>query len=76
MKLMAMDTPSPDNGNAISELDDSPNHKTLLAADVVIVEYLNNTDRIDFRKEYEIIALPLKVVGADGSPSRVVLREL
>ena len=76
MKMMAMDTPSPDDGSAIAELDDSPNHKMLLNADTVIVEYLCNTDKIDFMKQYEIIALPLKILNADGAPARVVLREV
>ena len=76
MKLMALDTPSPDDGSAINELDDSPNHKLLLKNDVIIVEYLCNTDKIDFEKKYEIMALPLKIKGVDGSPSRVVLREI
>ena len=76
MELMAMDTPSPDDGGAILEKDDSPNHKMLLAHDVVIVEYLTRTDEIDFSRQYEIIALPLKIAGADGSPARVILREV
>ena len=76
IELMAMDTPSPDDGSAITQKDDSPNHKRLLANDVVIVEYLSNTDEIDFTKKYEIIALPLKIADADGSPARVILREV
>lgn len=76
VKLIALDTPSPDDGSGITALDDSPNHKLLLAKDVVIVEYLCNTDAIDFDKNYEIIALPLKILGADGTPSRVILREV
>lgn len=76
MKLMALDTPSPDTGSAINEKDDSPNHKILLHSDVIIVEYLCNTDKINFNKKYEIIALPLKILDCDGSPSRVILREL
>lgn len=76
MKLMALDTPSPDDGSAIKEKEDSPNHMLLLKKDIVIVEYLCNTDQIDFEKKYEIIALPLKVKDADGSPSRVIIREL
>lgn len=76
MKLIALDTPSPDTGSAIGMMDDSPVHKLMLAADVVIVEYLCNTDAIDFEKDYELIAMPLKLGGLDGSPSRVVIREL
>ena len=75
MKFMAMDTPSPDDGSAIRKLDDSPMHKILLQKGIVIVEYLNQTDLIDYEKDYEIIALPLKIKGADGAPARVVLKE-
>lgn len=75
IKLMAMDTPSPDNGSNINSLEDSPNHKRLLKNDVVIVEYLTNTDLIDCNKTYNIFALPLKVQGSDGSPCRVILIE-
>ena len=76
MRLIAMDTPSPDDGSAIQEKNDSPNHKFLLANDIVIVEYLTNTENIDFSKKHELIALPLKIKGSDGSPARVVLKEV
>lgn len=77
MRLMAMDTPSPDCGNAISDLEnDSPNHKILLQEEVIIIEYLNNTDALKTQKEYELIALPLKVKGSDGCPCRVIAREI
>lgn len=76
MRLMAMDTPSPDDGNAITSKRDSPNHRLLLAKDIIIIEYLTNTDEIDLEKKYEIIALPLKIAGIDGSPARVILREV
>lgn len=75
MKLMAMDTPSPDRGNAIMELDNSPNHKLLLESNIIIVEYLCNTEQIDMNKKYEIFALPMKIEGSDGAPARVILRE-
>lgn len=76
MKFMAMDTPSPDTGAAIGQKDDSPNHKRLLEKEIIIVEYLCNTDEIDMNKTYEIIALPLKLSGCDGSPCRVILKEI
>ena len=76
MLLFALDTPSPDNGSAINELDDSKNHKILLEKNVIIIEYLYNTDKIDFSKNHEIIALPLKIKGVDGSPARVILKEI
>lgn len=76
MRLMAMDTPSPDCGTAISSRgDDSPNHKLLLSREVVIIEYLSNTDALLDGKKYELIALPLKVAMSDGSPARVIARE-
>ncbi len=78
MKMMAMDTPSPDDGSSISQsgISDSPNHKKLLSKGVVIVEYLCNTDVLEPEKRYEIAAFPLKVKGSDGSPARVMLREV
>lgn len=76
MRFMAMDTPSPDAGGAIrNKTTGSENHIELLKNGIIIVEYLTNTELIDMKKKYEIIALPLKVLGSDGSPCRVVLRE-
>jgi arylformamidase len=49
-------------------------HHVLLSAGVVIVEGL------DLRRvepgDYELICLPLNVVGADGAPCRAVLRSV
>jgi len=47
-------------------------HQTLLKAGIILVEGLNLTD-ID-PGFYELICLPLKLKGSDGSPARVVLR--
>lgn len=78
MKLMAMDTPSPDAGSAISDIEgeDSPNHKLLLRNEILIVEYLNNTEELLDGRKYELISLPLKIRDSDGSPARVLAREL
>lgn len=76
VKLIAMDTPSPDTGSAIGAIDDSPVHKLFLKNGIVIVEYLTNTELLEDNKKYEIIALPLKLSGSDGSPARVVVREM
>jgi arylformamidase len=51
-----------------------PVHDTLLGAGVVIIEGLNLSDVA--AGDYELIALPLKLKGADGAPARVVLRSL
>ncbi len=76
MQFMAMDTPSPDNGNAIANTEaDSPNHKLLLENNVIIVEYLNNTSALEMDKEYTVVALPLRIKGSDGCPCRVIVLE-
>jgi len=52
---------------------DSNTHRILLAAGVVIVESLNLTEVEE--GWYDLYCLPLKVVGSDGAPARVVLVE-
>jgi arylformamidase len=49
-------------------------HKTLLGADVIIVEGLSLGAVPPGR--YELICLPLSLPGLDGAPARAVLREL
>lgn len=48
-------------------------HKTLLGADVIIIEGLALANVPAGR--YELICLPLSLPGLDGAPARVVLRE-
>lgn len=74
-RLIAMDTPSPDNpAHSRGSGNDSPNHKVLLGAEVVLVEYLCNL-RLLSKPIVELVVLPLKVKGADGSPTRCVAIE-
>ena len=47
-------------------------HRTLLGAGVVIIEGLNLTGISQGR--YELLCLPLKILGGDGAPARVLLR--
>ncbi len=49
-------------------------HTILLGGQVIIVEGLKNLDRISNRRVL-LIALPLKVVGGDGAPARVIALE-
>jgi arylformamidase len=49
-----------------------PVHHTLLRAKVVVIEGLN-LSRVR-AGDYDLMALPLKLKGADGAPARVVLR--
>lgn len=49
-------------------------HRTLLAAGIWIIEGLNLGQVA--AGDYELICLPLKIMGADGAPARAVLRPL
>lgn len=49
-----------------------PAHHALLQAGVVIVEGLDLSEAE--AGEYDLVCLPLRVVGADGAPARVLLR--
>ncbi len=53
---------------------DFATHHTLLQASVVIVEGLD-LSRVA-AGDYELIVLPLKLSGLDGSPARAILRDL
>jgi len=54
---------------------DSPlTHRILLEADVIIIEGLN-LDGVQPGR-YELICLPIRLVGADGAPARAILRRL
>lgn len=72
MYVMALDTPWPDSVRDIGTIEDSPNHKMLLKKGVVLIEYLTNTGQLINGKRYSLIALPLKLEDADGSPARVI----
>lgn len=45
-------------------------HEALLGADVLIVENLTNLDALDAGRAYRCAFVPLKLLGADGSPVR------
>jgi arylformamidase len=75
VRLLAMDTPMPDNPKQGRGSDpDSPIHKILLGNGVVLVEYLTNLKSIS-KTDIELIVAPLKILGADGAPARVVAFE-
>ncbi|HVI08326.1 MAG TPA: cyclase family protein [Candidatus Binatia bacterium] len=75
VRLIAMDTPSPDNpAHSRGTSKDSPNHKVLLGAGVVLVEYVANLKALT-KSEVELIVMPLKLKGCDGSPARVAAIE-
>ena len=51
-----------------------PVHYTLLSKGIIIIEGLNLSEISE--GEYDIIALPLKILDGDGSPARVMLRKI
>ena len=65
---IGIDTPSVD----LFDSKDLPSHQACLRRDIAILEGLDLSDVSD--GIYELIALPLKLVGFDGSPVRAVLR--
>jgi arylformamidase len=70
IKLVGIDTPSMDFASS----KDLEAHHVLCAGGVAILENL------DLRAvppgDYELIALPLRIVGSESSPVRAILREL
>jgi arylformamidase len=68
--LIGIDTPSVDP----SDSQGLPSHHQLLAHDLRVLENLVLDDVPE--GDYELIALPLKLVKADASPVRAILREL
>lgn len=70
VKLIGVDTPSVDSEHS-KTLDA---HHALYANDVLILENIV-LDEVE-PGEYELIALPLPIAGADGSPVRAVVRRL
>lgn len=67
---IGIDTPSVD----VQTSKDLPSHKAMARHDMAILEGLLLRDVPD--GEYELIALPLKLMGFDASPVRAVLRTL
>jgi arylformamidase len=70
VKLIGVDTPSVD----LFDSKDLPAHRKCLELDMAILEALVLRDVPE--GIYELIALPLKLVGFDASPVRAVLRTL
>jgi len=68
VKLVGLDTPSVD----LSDSKDLPSHQMCLRHDLAILEVLVLKDVPE--GIYELIALPLKLVGFDASPVRAILR--
>lgn len=70
VRLVGLDSASVDPPGAIG----FPAHRTLLEAGVIVVEGLDLSTVPP--GAYELLCLPLKLLGGDGAPARVVLRSL
>jgi kynurenine formamidase len=68
VKMVCIDSPSPDRHPF--EI-----HKLLLENNVLIAENLININKLLLIKNFEVIALPLKI-HADSSPARIIARKL
>ena len=77
--LIAMDTPSPDDSRvklgkgALGSEEDSPIHKIFLRNNIILIEYVASLDKVKDYKGWNIIAVPLRIKGADGSPIRACI---
>lgn len=70
--MVGVEPPSVADVNNARELTDV--HQTLFRGNVLIVEGLANLDQIS-STNIEFIALPMKVIGGDGSPVRAIAIE-
>ncbi len=70
VRLIGIDTPSVDPFPSTN----LPSHRAFLRHDMAILEGIDLTGVPD--GDYELIALPLRLVGFDASPVRAVLRTL
>lgn len=70
LRLIGIDTPSMD----FAESKELEAHKILRAGNVALLENLDLTGVPE--GDYELIALPLRILGSDSSPVRAILREL
>jgi kynurenine formamidase len=72
VKLVALDVPSPDMPVPLRGPGfDWPIHHLLLESGTLIAEHLANLDRVAGRR-FRALGFPLPIVGADGSPVRMV----
>ncbi|MAD33018.1 MAG: arylformamidase [Planctomycetes bacterium] len=70
VRLVGIDTPSIDHATD----KDLGGHHALCSGGVAILENIDLTGVPE--GDYELIALPLRIVGCDSSPVRAILREL
>jgi len=74
LDLIGYDTPSPDDSRIrLGSKEDSQIHKIFLKNNIILVEYLANLNKVNFKLDWKISVNPLKIKNADGSPARVYI---
>jgi kynurenine formamidase len=74
LRLLALDWPSPDPAYFGEDCSlDCPNHKLLFERNIVLAEYLTNLDKLPPGEIFLIVA-PLKLMGFDGAPARIMAK--
>tara|TARA_R110002049_G_scaffold30345_4_gene103961 strand:+ start:8153 stop:8788 length:636 start_codon:yes stop_codon:yes gene_type:complete len=72
VNILGVEPPSVADVNNLEEVTEI--HNILMKSDIIIVEGLCNLEQIT-QPKVTLIALPLKVEGGDGAPSRVIALE-
>lgn len=54
----------------VAETDEAPRHKFLFEHNIPVVENLNNLSKLPHNKDFTISAMPLLLMGREGSPCR------
>jgi kynurenine formamidase len=75
LALLGMDFPNVDCDAETRPGIAAPNHGVLLRTGLVLLENLLNLEQIE-TPEFQLIALPLKLIGGDGCPCRAVAQIL
>ena len=68
VKLLGIEQPS------VEKVNSNKIHRALLETNMVVLESLANLDKITQDRVY-LVALPIKLAGADGAPTRVIAIE-
>jgi len=75
LKAVGVDTASVEDPRSINPEIVSPIHKIMLGSGMYIIESLTDLKKIR-EGSIEVIAFPLKIKEADGSPARVAIRPI
>ena len=76
IKLMGVDTSGHEvRSETGAPMPGQPNHELLLGAGVALIEYLTNLDQL-LGKRFAAFVLPVKIIGAEAFPVRVIAFEL